>query len=304
MDMWWKVTLLVLIVIVVSITAAIFFGAKRWDANTRDLHAKMEAGRRPVDPAFIDLSELDGLPAPVQRYIRAVLRDGQPLLSAVSMEHTGTFNMSETEEQWKPFTSMQRVILQRPGFVWDARIRMAPGVSVHVHDAYVAGEGILKAKLSGLLTVMEQPPSAELAHGELMRFLAEAAWYPTALLPSQGVLWRAIDEHRATATLTDGSTTVELLFHFDSRGLISSVYSEGRYREADGVMIAMPWEGVFWDYEMRHGMLIPLQGEVRWLMPDGPAAYWRGRIERIHYDNQVQTLHDAETLPDQARIYQ
>ncbi|WP_332942875.1 MULTISPECIES: DUF6544 family protein [unclassified Microcoleus] len=32
-----------------------------------------------------------------------------------------------------------------------------------------------------------------MAQGELMRFFAEAARYPAAFLPSQGVCWEAID---------------------------------------------------------------------------------------------------------------
>ncbi|MEW6572491.1 MAG: DUF6544 family protein [Bacillota bacterium] len=44
------------------------------------------------------------------------------MVPAVTVEHVGTFNMSETGEQWKPFTSTQRVITQRPGFDWEARV--------------------------------------------------------------------------------------------------------------------------------------------------------------------------------------
>jgi len=238
----------------------------------------MEAARVPIVPTSYDPRELEGLPAPVQRYFRTVLKEGQPLVAAVSIEHTGTFNMGETAEQWKPFSSTQRVVIQRPGFIWDARIRMAPGMTVHVHDAYIAGEGLLTAKLFGLLTVMKQPSTPELAHGELMRFFAEAAWYPTALLPSQGVPWEAIDESQASATRTDGTVTVKLVFQFDAQGLISSVRSDGRYRAVGGVSVATPWQGRFWGYEMQDGMLIPLEGEVEWLLADGPKPYWRGRI--------------------------
>jgi hypothetical protein len=31
------------------------------------------------------------------------------------MRHHGTFNMGETTDQWKPFTSDQQVITQHPG---------------------------------------------------------------------------------------------------------------------------------------------------------------------------------------------
>ncbi len=282
--MWWKVIVVVLVVLAFVITVAIFYGTNRWQSDTRELHAKMEAARVLITPKSYDPRELEGLPAPVQRYFHAVLKKGQPLVATVSVEHTGTFNMSETGEQWKPFKSTQRVITQRPGFVWDARIRMAPAMTAHVHDAYIAGEGVLTAKLFGLLTVMKQPSTPELAQGELMRFFAEGAWYPTALLPTQGVAWEAIDDAQASATLSDGTTTVKLVFQFDAQGLISSVRSDGRYREVDGELVATPWQGRFWDYELREGMLIPLEGEVAWLLQEGPKPYWRGCIQRIEYE--------------------
>jgi len=283
--MWWKIIVVALIVLVFVITVVILYGTNRWQSDTRELHEKMEAAHEPITPKTYATRDLEGLPAPVQRYFQAVLKEGQPLVAAVNVEHTGTFNMSETGEQWKPFKSTQRVITQRPGFVWDARIRMAPAMTVHVHDAYIAGDGILSAKLFGLLTVMEQPSTPELAQGELMRFFAEGAWYPTALLPSQGVVWEAIDDTQASATLTDGTTTVKLVFQFDDQGLISTVRSDGRYREVDGMQVATPWQGRFWDYELRDGMLIPLEGEVAWLLQEGLKPYWRGRIQRIEYEH-------------------
>ena len=282
--MWWKIIVVAIVVLALLITLAILYGANRWQSDTRELHAKLEAARLPIAPGSYDPRELDGLPSPVQHYFRTVLKEGRPLVAAVSVEHTGTFNMSESGEQWKPFKSTQRVIIQRPGFVWDARIRTAPAMPVHIHDAYVAGEGVLTAKLFGLLTVMKQPSTSELAQGELMRFFAEGAWYPTALLPSQGVVWGAIDDTQASATLTDGTTTVRLVFQFDAQGLISSVRSNGRYREVDGVQVSTPWQGRFWDYELRDGMLVPLGGEVAWLLPEGTRPYWRGRITTIKYE--------------------
>lgn len=282
--MWWKVMVLALVVLAFIITVAIMYGTNRWQSDTKHLHEQMEAARISIAPRKCDPRELEDLPAPVQRYFRAVLKEGQPLVAAVSVEHTGTFNMSETGEQWKPFSSTQRIVTRRQGFVWDARIRMAPVMSVHVHDAYVAGQGILNAKLFGLLTVVKQPNTPELAHGELMRFFAEAAWYPTALLPSQGVVWEAIDDNQALASLNDGTTTVKLVFQFDDKGLISSVSSDGRYHEVDGELVATPWQGRFWNYELRDGMLIPLDGEVAWLLPEGPKPYWRGSIQQIEYD--------------------
>jgi len=282
--MWWRVIIYAILVLVIFGTAVILYGANRWQAQMRELHEKMEAARLPVTPKSYDPRELDGLPAPVQRYFRTVLKEGQPLVDAVRIGHTGTFNMNDTGDQWKSFKSTQRVITQRPGFVWDARIHMAPAMTAFVQDSYIAGEGSLTAKLFGLLTVMKQPSTAELAQGELMRFLAEAAWYPTALLPSQGIVWEPIDDNEASAALTDGTTTVKLVFEFDSQGFISSVRSDRRYREVEGKQVPTPWQGRFWNYELRDDMLIPLEGEVAWVLEGETKPYWRGRIERIEYE--------------------
>ena len=51
------------------------------------------------------------------------------------------------------------------------------------------------------------------------------AWYPTALLPSQGVRWAAVDDQSAQATLVDGQLALNLLFRFDEAGLIASVHA-------------------------------------------------------------------------------
>ncbi|GBD92479.1 hypothetical protein BMS3Abin05_00051 [bacterium BMS3Abin05] len=282
--MGWKVLIVAIVVLVFLMTLAILYGAKRWQSDTGELYAKLDAARVPIAPESYDPRELENLPPPVQRYFRAVLKEGQPLIAAVSVEQTGTFNMSETGERWKPFTSTQRIITRRPGFVWDARIRMAPAMTAFVHDAYVAGEGVLTAKLFGFLTVMEQSATPELAQGELMRFFAEAAWYPTALLPSQGVQWESVDDASARATLKDGQTTLTMLFRFAENGLIESVRAEARGRIVAGAVIPTPWEGRWSNYERHDGMRIPIEGEVMWMLPEGPKPYWRGRITRLRYE--------------------
>ena len=115
--------LIVTLGLTVLITVALIYGSRRWESATKQMHAKLaklEAARRPIGRKTYSRDELIGLPAPVQEYFLAVLKDGQPIVSAASVEHSGTFNMSET-----------------------------------------------------LVNLRGTP---EIAQGELMRFLAEAAW--------------------------------------------------------------------------------------------------------------------------------
>jgi hypothetical protein len=267
--------MLILIVLALGALAAamagiLVYAGKRWNSGTEKLRARLEATRRPMGTNAYDTGELIGMPEPVQRYFRAALTGGQRVIAAVDVEHIGTFNPSATREQWKPFTSTQRVITQRPGFDWDAGIRMMPGITVRVHDAYIAGEGLLHATLFGLVPLANLRGTPEIARGELMRFLAEAAWYPTALLPSQGVCWTAVDDASAKVTLRDGQTEATLLFRFDEHGLIDSVRADARGRIVAGTVVQTPWEGRWSNYEVRDGMRIPTRGEVAWVLPDGP----------------------------------
>ncbi len=276
--------LLIMLGVAVVIAIALVYGSGRWQSATKTMRARLEAARRPIGVKTYSPDELTGLPAPVQRYFRAVLKDGQPIVLAISVKHAGTFNMSETGEQWRPFVSSQRVITRRPGFDWDGRIAMMPGLTVRVHDAYIAGEGILHASLFGLVSLANLRGTPEMAEGELMRFFAEAAWYPTALLPSQGVQWDAVDDSSARATLKDGDTTVTMLFRFNENGLIESVRAEARGRTVAGAVIPTPWEGRWRYYALRYGMRIPIEGEVAWMLPEGPKPYWRGRITKLSYE--------------------
>lgn len=277
--MWPKTVLAFVLVVALVIAAVLAVGAQRWRGRTADLVARLDAAVTPASRS----GDHTALPEPVRRYLDAVLPADAAPIERARIEHVGTFDMGGATPNWRPFRSSQEVRTQRPGFVWDARISMAPGVNAFVHDAYVAGEGVLYAALAGLVTVMEQPSSPELTQGEALRYLAETPWYPTALLPGHGVRWEPIDDTHALAMLEDGDTLVSLRFAFGDDGLVQSVYAEGRYRDVDGVQVATPWEGRFWRYERRDGVLVPIEGEVAWLLPEGPRPYWRGTIERVAY---------------------
>jgi hypothetical protein len=260
------------------------YGAARWADWTKRLVLRLEGARMPAITSRYDAHELDSLPAPVQRYFRAVLKDGQPVVSAVTVEHTGTFNLKQPGEQWKPFTSRQRVVTRRPGFVWNARIALVPGLNVYVHDAYVGGEGILNPAILGLFSLARPVEASVIAQGEFVRYFAEAAWYPTALLSSQGVRWEAVDDRSARAILEDGKISVMMLVTFNGAGLIESVRVAARAAMIGKAVVMTPWEGRMSNYQMRDGMLIPLTCEAAWLSPEGRAPYWRGTISSLTYE--------------------
>jgi hypothetical protein len=282
--MWIRWIAIIGVFIIVCLGIAAIYGGYRWQLDTDKLRARLTNGQEIIKPKIYDQKEIEGLPAPVKRFFRTVLKDGQAIASAVKLSQQGQFNMSETEAKWSKFSATQLVITQRPGFDWDARIQIAPGVNAFVHDTYLLGEGNLQASLFGLFTVAKMHGTPESNQGELLRFFAETAWYPTALLPSQGVRWEAIDDNSARATMTDGTTTVSLVFQFNNQGAIATIWAEARYRMDGDKLTAMPWSGRFGEYSVRNGMLIPLEGEVGWEHPEGTRLYFKGKITEISYE--------------------
>ena len=285
--LWLGLGLGALAIATVGLTA---YGERVWAGEVYALQAGLEAGRldgmpgQTSPPTRYNAHELEGLPAPVQRYFRAVLRDGQPIITAVTIDISGTFNMSPTGEQWKPFTSRQRVVTRRPGFLWNAKIAMLPGVTVRVVDSYITGKGLLRAKVQGFFTMADQRGGGDIARGEFMRWFAEVPWYPTALLPSQGVRWEAVDDHSANATMVDDPLGLTLLFRFNDAGLIASIRAEARGGMLGDKMVMAPWEGIWSNYQTHDGVQVPFTGEVAWMRPEGRKPYFVGTVTALTFE--------------------
>jgi hypothetical protein len=149
-----------------------------------------------------------------------------------------------------------------------------------------ARTGAVQAEVAGEPGDLPPPVARYFAYA-LARWLGEAVWFPTALVPGrapgEGVQWAAMDDSIARATITDGGTTVSAEFHFAATGEITGMTAM-RYRDVNGAGVLTPFEGRYRDYTRRDGVMVPMSAEVAWLLPEGRFAYWRGRPEQVEYD--------------------
>jgi hypothetical protein len=225
------------------------------------------------------------LPAPIARYFTFALTPGQPLIRTARAQWAGEFRMSGSGG-WKTFTATQTFTADPPGFVWNASIRVLPLISVRVRDEYVDGVGAMLAKLGGIVPVVHQRGSPEIAAGALSRYLGESVWFPTALLPGNRVSWTAVDDTTARATLTDRGVSVSADFHVSDTGRIVSI-SMTRYRDVNGHGVLTPFDvRIASDYRCVAGMMVPSSAEVAWVLPEGRFDYWRGRLLEMAYDER------------------
>ncbi len=272
--------------VVGSAAAAIAAGSFLWKRSTARAVRRLVHEGSESEPETFSRQQLAGLPDPVVRYFEFAITPGLPLIRTARIEHAGEFR-SALGASWSPFTSVQHFSVEPPGFVWDAGIRMSPLLTVRVRDSYLQGTGAMQARIASLIPVVDAQGGAGLASGSLHRYLAESAWLPTALLPGQGVVWEAVDDSTARATLTDSGISVSLDFRFGERGEIVSAYTPARFRDVNGVAVPTPWMCHFESYVPMDGMMVPGEGDVEWILPEGRLTYWRGRIVKAEYERAL-----------------
>ena len=271
--------------LVVAGVAAVSIGEYTWRrATNRRFDSLIDRARASStdDSAEFSRAKVRGLPEPVARYLAFALPEGQHRVRAARIRWTGDMKLQPTAG-WTPFTADQRFSASPPGFVWDARVRMAPLVPVFVRDSYLAGEGEMLGRIGAVANVVHQGGTPEMAQSALARWLGEAAWFPTALLPGAGLTWATVDDSTARATLTDGAVRVSADFHFAPTGELTSI-SAMRYRDVGGRSVLTPFEGRYARFERRNGVMIPASAEVAWLLPEGRYTYWRARPTEVSYD--------------------
>jgi hypothetical protein len=271
--------------LIVAGAAAVALGRLAWNRATAAavtrLHERADRLDGEAQRAFSPAALVD-LPPPVARYFIFALPEAQPPIRAAKVRWSGEFR-SRPDGGWAPFTARQHFTVRQPGFVWDAEIRMLPFAPVRVRDSFVNGAGSMLGRIAALVPVVDEGGTPEMAQSALARWLGEAVWFPTALLPGGPVRWEAVDDNTARALVSDGETQVEAEFHFAPSGAITSMRAM-RYRDADGAAVLTPFEGRYGAYERWAGVKVPASAEVAWELPEGDFAYWRGRVEEIEYE--------------------
>ncbi|MGG6296377.1 DUF6920 family protein [Leptolyngbya sp. AN02str] len=225
-------------------------------------------------------ADLANLPAPIQRYLRYAQVVNKIPVQTVRLKQTGQFKM-QPEQGWRRMTAEQYYITNPPAFLWCGSIYLLPWVPIRVEDAFVDGHGSLNAKLWSVLTLVNAG-GPQFDQGELMRYLAEIAWFPTAWLSEQ-ITWEAMDEYSARATIKVGEIAASAVLHINDRNQLTCVTAE-RDRLDHGTTVSTPWTGIFTQYQELNGVMVPTEAEVMWHLNSGNFTYFQGSITDIEYD--------------------
>lgn len=196
--------------------------------------------------------------------------------SSVTLTQSGRMKRSINAKSWMPFTATQTISIHTCAFDW--RAKMGPFGMISIRDALQDGDGRLAVKAFGL-PIARAPPSAALTRGELMRYLAELAWAPDAILLNTELRWREVSDDTLAVSAGSGDSVAEVIFSLDDAGRISSGFAPDRPRSTTPPFLPTRWPWRYSDYRYHAGRWIPFAGEVGWIIEGKEIIYWQGRIE-------------------------
>ena len=240
--------------------------------NAAASHKKMPHSR-PVDAA---------LPAVVERYFDRCFGTASRDYAAVRLQQRGRLRSDVNRQRWWAFSAQQHSTLVFPGFDWQATLQLALGFTLKIRDSYYDGAAYSKLNFIGL-PLAHAGGSNEHAEAALQRYLAEAVWYPQALLPSDCLVWQEGEKGSAVAVLDDGGHTVSMRFHFDSEGEVTRVSTPERFCWVNDGYEKRPWEGRFCHYQRRSGMWVPTSASAAWHVTQGVEEVWQGELTDVQY---------------------
>jgi hypothetical protein len=200
---------------------------------------------------------------------------GTDAYNAVRLTQTGTMQ-DRPGARAMHFSAVQRILLQRPEFEWNARTGSLGIFSVT--DALKSGEPRLEVKALRWLRIAGAPPSPQAAKGEMLRYLAELAWAPDAILRNPHLVWRVLSRERLSVSLDSNIVHAEIEIGLDQEGRIFSIFARDRPRKEGLTFVERPWAGRFSNYRRHEGRWLPFSGEVGWELDGGEFIAWRGEL--------------------------
>jgi hypothetical protein len=203
--------------------------------------------------------------------------DAELTLPAIRLKQTGMMRQKLESDHWTLFHAKQSISLRHCAFEW--RAWGGPADIISVTDALEDWAGCLEVKAMGIVPVTSVQPGNELARGELLRYLAELAWAPDAILLNRELRWKVLSATEISVAAGYGERAAELVLRLDSEGRIAEAFATDRPYGVDGAFVPQPWRARMSEYRRHLGRWIPFAGEVAWVLEGQDHLYFQAHVE-------------------------
>ncbi len=265
---------MIIALFIVATLVLIFIGGKLFHSfQFKNEVTELFAQSNNISGKIFKYDQLSGLPEPVERYFRYVLKDGQPFISYVRLKHDGQFKAG-LDKEWTNIEGEQYFTAEKPGFIWKGTTSMFTA-----RDMYVADKGRLIVTLFSLYNIVNGS-GENFNEGELQRWLGESVWFPTNLLPSERNQWLPIDANSAKLSFKYGVVSFSYIVTFNKIGEVTQMETKRFLGEED----REPWLCKMADYREINGVIVPMKAEVFWKLEKGEVSYAKFNVKKIEYD--------------------
>jgi hypothetical protein len=234
------------------------------------------------DAKTITEEDIRPLPEAMQRYLKYAQVIGKKEINCVRLKQKGYIRMNE-KQKWMPFEAEQYFSADEPSFIWYAKVKMFPLISIKARDKYFSGHGNMFIKLLGIKTIADAK-GPEIDQSSLERYLNEMPWFPTAFLRDY-VKYEEIDSNSVKITVEDSGLKVFGIFYIDDIGRITHAVVDGRYMTVGDEYIKEKWTTPYTEYREMSGFRIPTKGEATWNLKTGDFTYVKLELTDVEYDN-------------------
>lgn len=266
--------------LVLCIPLVIAFGNWRFD---QAVEAEIKRMRHVGNTAMSINSKIEvsikQVPECVQQWLNASGGSGGHAIRTVKLKQEGLMRM-EPYGKWMATSAVQYFDLKDPAFIWKAKVHMNNMIWYSGRDKLENGSGNMLIKLYALLPIVNSS-GPEIDQGNLLRFLGELCWFPSAGRSSY-ISWEDAGDKNARAILRYGNATVSGIFSFNANGNISGFRAK-RYMTINGRTTLEDWCVTCTAWQKMNGFIIPVKGEVTWKLKTGDFTYYKWKINEISY---------------------
>ena len=276
------IVIIIPVIFITVIIASLSVGIAMFGQQVEKEVKRLYANSKDISEAHYSVNQITNLPEPVQRYFKYSLQENQNYISFVKLKHEGTFRQSQGQG-WIPMVGQEYFTTENPGFVWIGKMKPYPLLWIDGKDEFIDGKGNFQIKLLSLFTVADTK-GKESDESELLRWLAETPWFPTALLPSKYLHWESVNSSSAKAVVEYGKIKSTVVFSFNEQGQIIKLNAD-RYRTVNNTFSKDKWVGYYRDYTKVNDVMIPKEIEAAWNFSSGEFSYAKFKITDIKYND-------------------
>jgi hypothetical protein len=217
-------------------------------------------------------ADVDRLPEPIRRYLRAAGAAGRPIPQHVHATWRGRIRNGPADP-WMSFDAEQHNFTSEPARLFMMKAKRS-GVPVDVLHVFAHGAASMRARALSLFTVASGAGRA-FDQAETVTLLNDFCLLAPGALVDSAFRWEAIDGRSARVAYTLGAHTVRAVVMVnDSGDLVDFVSDDRLAMGSDGEQLTpIRWSTPIFSHQSIRGTRAMLHGEGRWHAPEGEYAY-------------------------------